>query len=101
MPPVQKLRSLEKLCAALAWTSFGLGATAILGMCAVSLLTTPPVTPEQFLLRLAVILAASLIPTAVFRGLVALLRRRRARHPSGDPGVLRSLSPLEDSTLGP
>jgi hypothetical protein len=56
--------------------------------------------PEQFLVRLAFILASSLVPTAAFRLLAAWGRRRRTRSGTGAPNILESLAPLEESTLG-
>jgi hypothetical protein len=100
MPSTPKLRTLEQLFGLLAWGSFGLGAVAVLGLFALSLLAEPQTSPEQFLLRLALILACALVPTALFRALAALCRRERARRRPGPPGLIGSLSLFEDSTLG-
>jgi hypothetical protein len=91
---------LEPVLAMLAWASFGLGAAGVLGLCAFALFAEPAMAPEQFLVRLAIILASSLVPTSVFRLLAALGRRRRARNRADGPGILGSLAPLGDSTLG-
>src|SRR5512144_1511366 len=100
MPSAPTLRTLERVFVLPAWGAFGLGAAAVLGLCGLALLAEPPTPPEQFLVRLAVILAASLVPMALFRGIAGMCRRRRARLQARPATLVRSLSMFEDSTLG-
>jgi hypothetical protein len=91
------LRRVEKVLSFLSWTSFGLGAAAVLWICAEALLVERAPPPEQFLADLGVVLAASMIATLAFRIGAMVCRRVRAAKGAESRGVLGSLSGFEDT----
>lgn len=91
------LRRVEKILSFFSWTSFGLGAVAVLWICAEALLVERAPAPEQFLTDLGVVLAPSMVAILVFRIGVMACRRMRAAKGAESRGVLGSLSAFEDT----
>lgn len=91
------LRRVEKVLNLLSWTSFGLGAVAVLWICAEALLVEPAPPPEQFLTDLGVVLVASMVATLVFRIGAMTCRRMRAAKGAGLRVVIGSHSVFEDT----
>ncbi len=99
MPFTQTLRTLEQVFGLLSWGAFGLCAAGVLGLSALALTSEPAPAPEVFLLRLGVVLAATLVPTLLFRLAAHACRRMRAWRGPSPPTVLGGFSPFEDSTI--
>jgi hypothetical protein len=96
MITVPTLRAVEKVLDRLSWLTFGLGVVVMIVLCARALLGARTPAPEDFLAELGVVLAATLVPTFLFRIGSAWCRRRRAEKPRTSE-ILGSVSLFDDS----
>jgi hypothetical protein len=96
MPSAQTLRAVEKSFDRLSWLSFAVGVVMVLALCGSALLGRVAPAPEEFLVQLGIVLAASLAPTLLFRAAAVLCRRHRAGKPALR-SILDSVALLDDS----